>query len=121
MQHKEREEEEKEAIEAIKKEKRKKKNLLKNLLKNRTNHLLVWRLAGVVRAINAVRNVRGRAPDAIRFPPGGMTYRGGGFNDTHKSFFQVGRKYRVPGFLATSFSATAMTPTHSMARPLKFF
>ena len=68
------------------------------------DEVVAWRLAGVVRAINAVRNVRGRAPDAIRFPPGGMTYRGGGFNDTHKSFFQVGRKYRVPGFLATSFS-----------------
>ena len=30
------------------------------------------------------------------------TFRGGGFRDVHKTFFEVGKSYRVPGFLATS-------------------
>jgi len=64
---------------------------------------LAWRLAGVVRAINAVRQIRGRDEDANRFPPGGRTYRGGGFDTKFRGFFSVGKKYRVPGFLATSF------------------
>ena len=37
-------------------------------------------------------------------PPNGVCFRGGGLPDTHRSFFAVGVKYRVPGFLATSFS-----------------
>ena len=37
------------------------------------------------------------------------TWRGGGFNDDHKSFFELGKSYRVPGFLATSLELnTAM-------------
>ena len=76
----------------------------------RENHSaagLAWRLAAVVRAINAVREIRGRkrkrSADANRFPPGGVTYRGGGFDSQYRGFFSVGKKYRVPGFLATSF------------------
>ena len=116
---------------------------------------LAWRLAAVVRAINAVRDVRSREPSgqlpagaavevrgltgspqhnrmlgrvqsfiaekrrydvkldedghhlapkpsnvvdilsANRFPPGGMTYRGGGFDSQHRGFFAVGETYRV--------------------------
>jgi hypothetical protein len=37
------------------------------------------------------------------FPPEGITYRGGGFDDAYRDFFTVGKQYRVPGFLATSF------------------
>ena len=72
----------------------------------RENHSaagLAWRLAAVVRAINAVREIRGHDRDANRFPPGGVTYRGGGFDSQYRGFFSVGKKYRVPGFLATSF------------------
>jgi len=37
------------------------------------------------------------------------TWRGGGFRDECKDFFQRGKSYRVPGFLATSLSVdTAM-------------
>jgi hypothetical protein len=36
------------------------------------------------------------------YPRGGETWRGGGFNMEHQGFFTVGKKYRVPGFLATS-------------------
>eukprot|EP01043_Picozoa_sp_COSAG02_P028103 COSAG02_NODE_1689_length_11307_cov_50.624911_4_plen_1205_part_00 len=64
---------------------------------------LAWRLAGVVRSINAVRQIRGREKDANRFPPGGRVYRGGGFDPKFRGFFTAGKKYRVPGFLATSF------------------
>ena len=31
------------------------------------------------------------------------TWRGGGFRDIYKDFFKIGKSYRVPGFLATSF------------------
>jgi hypothetical protein len=36
-------------------------------------------------------------------PPDGLVYRGGGFKHEYADFFQPGKKYRVPGFLATSF------------------
>jgi hypothetical protein len=38
------------------------------------------------------------------YPPKGETWRGGGFRDEFRPFFQnmKGKKYRVPGFLATS-------------------
>jgi hypothetical protein len=38
------------------------------------------------------------------FPPGGISWRGTGFEDAHRDFFTPGKTYRVPGFLATSFS-----------------
>jgi serine/threonine protein kinase len=41
---------------------------------------------------------------AIPFPPNGECWRGGGFNEAHKDFFTVGKSYRVPAFLATSFA-----------------
>jgi len=41
------------------------------------------------------------------FPPKGTTWRGTGFDDTHKPFFDQhmssGLPFRIPGFLATSF------------------
>ena len=69
------------------------------------------------RGLNAMC-VAGRTGAAIRFPPGpsgatdpryqhdgpvGETYRGGGFDDAHRAFFEVGKSYRTPGFVATSF------------------
>ena len=39
---------------------------------------------------------------AEKFPKDGIVYRGGAFNDSFQSFFALGRKYRVPGYLATS-------------------
>jgi serine/threonine protein kinase len=61
--------------------------------------------AGIARALNATLCVvRGQTPAALRFPAGGTTYRGGQFSDEHRGFFEAGRQYRVPGFLATSFS-----------------
>jgi len=35
------------------------------------------------------------------------TWRGGGFRDECKSFFEIGKIYRVPGFLATSLDVNA--------------
>jgi hypothetical protein len=34
----------------------------------------------------------------------GVTYRGGGFDDAHRSFFTAKKQYRQPCYLATSFS-----------------
>jgi ankyrin repeat protein len=60
--------------------------------------------AGICRAINTLCVVRGLAVDQLRFPKDGITYRGGGFDNVHKGFFTEGKQFRVPGFLATSFS-----------------
>ena len=64
--------------------------------------------AGIVRAINSLC-LEGRVAAAAgsiagRFPADGITFRGGDFDDAHQNFFTVGKCYRVPGFLATSFS-----------------
>ena len=58
--------------------------------------------AVVVRATNKLCVVRRTV--SLRFPEGGLCLRGGGLPDEHKAFFGTGSKYRVPGFLATSFS-----------------
>ena len=45
------------------------------------------------------------------------TWRGGGFRDAHQSFFELGKSYRVPGFLATSQEVkTAMDFIHRADR-----
>jgi hypothetical protein len=44
-----------------------------------------------------------RATGVAPFPPNGGCWRGGGFNEAHRDFFTVGKQYRVPAFLATSF------------------
>ena len=64
--------------------------------------------ASLSRGINAML-VEGRGGEALPFPPGedgdmvGTIYRGGGFDDSLRDFFTVGKAYRQPAFLATSF------------------
>ena len=57
------------------------------------------------RAINTrrVRRVT-KGADDMSYPRNGETWRGGGFRSQHRAFFEgmIGKKYRVPGFLATS-------------------
>jgi hypothetical protein len=75
----------------------------------------------LIRAINALCVVRGARDEArLRFPPAGCCLRGGGLPDAHRSFFVPGRKYRIPGFLATSFDreAAASPPYPSPPAPL---
>ena len=52
----------------------------------------------VARGINQLCITR-RAPKAesLRFPPGGLCFRGGALPDEHRAFFRPGVKYRVPG------------------------
>jgi hypothetical protein len=61
-------------------------------------HLVV-----VVRAINALCIVR-RESSSLKFPPDGVSHRGGALPLQHHGFFTPGSKYRVPMYLATSFS-----------------
>ncbi len=62
----------------------------------------------LIRAINSLCVVRGARPEAqLHFPPADCCFRGGGLPDTHLGFFAPGRKYRVQGFLATSFDCEA--------------
>jgi hypothetical protein len=59
--------------------------------------------AALVRAVNALC-VAGRKGEArAEFPPNGRTFRGTAFSNEHRPFFFPGRKYRAPGFVATSF------------------
>jgi hypothetical protein len=58
--------------------------------------------AGLTRGINAMC-LEGRSGAALSFPPGGTTYRGGGFNNEHTGFFTEGKAFRQPAFIATSF------------------
>jgi hypothetical protein len=79
----------------------------------------------VFRSINSRRIRRNNAGASINkqsYPPGGETWRGGGFRREHRAFFErmIGKKYRVPGFLATSVhreTAAAFAFTASMANP----
>jgi hypothetical protein len=60
-------------------------------------------LAIISRCINHLCLVRSDLSKQ-KFPPDGCTYRGGELPPQFFEFFkQVGKKYRVPGFLATSF------------------
>ena len=59
----------------------------------------------IIRSINSRRVNRETVnPLHQTFPAKGQTWRGGGFRDEHRAFFDrvKGSKYRVPGFLATS-------------------
>lgn len=67
----------------------------------------------MVRAIMVVKGINVRrvllreqmaSSKKIKFPKNGLCFRGGGFRNQHQAFFCKGRKYRVPGFLATSLS-----------------
>jgi hypothetical protein len=59
--------------------------------------------AALTHKINSMLCVTtGRA--AMRYPPNNVCFRGGGFDDRHRRFFVVGRKFRQPAFLATSSS-----------------
>ena len=61
-------------------------------------HLIV-----IIRAINALCIVR-RDEVSSKFPPNGVCHRGGALPEHHRRFFTAGKKYRVPMYLATSFS-----------------
>ena len=60
-------------------------------------------LATLVRGINTLCVIR-RPSGAVNFPSNGICWRGGGLSDEHQTFYVPGKVYRVPGFLATSFS-----------------
>ena len=90
--------------------------------------------AMIFRSINS-RRVRRISEDAHKqdlfdkqsFPSTGETWRGGGFRREHRAFFErmIGKKYRVPGFLATTvrreiaaaftFKAEIGNPSHPCA------
>jgi hypothetical protein len=73
------------------------------------NEKVVAPVAVIVRALNRLIDRHPLPSGApLPFPPGGECWRGGGFDDSKQSFFTVGRQYRVPSYLATSFAqATA--------------
>jgi hypothetical protein len=74
-----------------------------NTLLRRDDKEAAEHLAVVVRTINVLLvHQRGSRPRIMRSPQNNTVYRGGGLPDEHRSFYHVGKKYRVPGFLATS-------------------
>ena len=64
---------------------------------------LMPHLVVIVRAINALCIVR-RESKSLKFPPNSESHRGGALPLEHHAFFTAGKKYRVPMYLATSFS-----------------
>ena len=71
------------------------------------------------RGINAMC-VEGRSAAALPFPAEGTTYRGGGFDDSCRDFFAVGKCFRQPCFLATSFSEGTAEYFRQMAQAKGF-
>jgi hypothetical protein len=57
----------------------------------------------IARAINTNLVNRGPITGNSGFPPSGVCWRGGGFEETSRNFFVPGKTYRAPCFLATSF------------------
>jgi hypothetical protein len=76
-------------------------------------------VAMLSRGINAMC-VEGRGGAALPFPTGGVTLRGGGFDDACRGFFSKGKQYRQPCVLATSFSQAKAEHFRSMAQAKGF-
>lgn len=57
--------------------------------------------AVIARAINKLCVT---IPPRPPFPPGNVCFRGGGFDNKHRSFYKTNQEFRQPAFLATSFS-----------------
>jgi hypothetical protein len=67
----------------------------------------------LIRAINLLCVVLGARPDQqLRFPQESECFRGGGILNEWLEFFQEDLKYRVPSFLATSFSREVQDLLH---------
>jgi hypothetical protein len=76
------------------------------------NESLLRAAMPLIRAINSLCVIRGARPDRLlRFPPENRCFRGGALPDEWLNFFQAGIKYRVPGFLASSFERTVRFTT----------
>ncbi len=76
-------------------------SLLNRILREQQPDVLAS-ACGVVRGINLLCVTR-RDETKLLYPPGGQSHRGGGLPLEHVPFFVVGKKFRVPMFLATSF------------------
>ena len=61
--------------------------------------------ADMARAINQLCVNAGRQSSTRQHPPNNVCYRGGGFDDSYRDFFAVGRVFRQPAYVATSFSS----------------
>ena len=69
------------------------------------NDELLTAVVPIVRSLNHLCVVRTRSDGELTaFPKDGVLWRGGGFDEAHRAFFTVGKQYRVPAFLASSFS-----------------
>ncbi len=59
-------------------------------------------VVSIVRGINCLSVTRGLKSMDVQWPVDFKLYRGGGLPNQHQSFFSVGKRYRVPMYLATS-------------------
>ena len=76
-------------------------SLLNRILREQQPDVLAS-ACGVVRGINLLCVTR-HDETKLLYPPGGQSHRGGGLPLEHVPFFVVGKQFRVPMFLATSF------------------
>ncbi len=77
-------------------------SLINRALRDDIAHVMPH-LVVIVRAINALCIVR-RDEKSLKFPPNAVSHRGGALPPQYHAFFTAGKKYRVPMYLATSFS-----------------
>lgn len=73
-----------------------------NEIIRRDNPILIEQVAQLARNINQLCVTR--LQHVLVIPPRNVCYRGSSLPDECRSFFEPGRSYRVPGFLATSLS-----------------
>ena len=60
--------------------------------------LLLPAAVGLIRAINKclITRTDSRSPEEIKFPPGGLLYRGASLPQEHIAFFAKGTQFRYP-------------------------
>jgi len=69
----------------------------------RDDEWLMRRVAKVCRALNRFCVTAGVTGHVAEHPPDDRCFRGGGFDMRFKDFFRIGKTFRQPAFLATSF------------------
>merc|ERR1712000_665356 len=78
-------------------------SILNEILRNDCDGKIMKYACRLTRAINGLLLMR-RSGESVHFPEDGYTFRGGALPMEHFPFYSVGKKYRVPMFLATPFN-----------------
>lgn len=81
-----------------------------NCLLREDNIAIMPQLASICQSINELITKKQRKSGVASLPASNLLYRGGSLPDELQGFFSVGKKYRVPGYLATTSNIEATYP-----------